>query len=643
MGLASAWVGWPLAAFATAMFKFLRKYNKFLLAGFGSLLLVVWLVPSAITEFSRQTGASNATLATLSDGSTLTAGQAQQLQRQVKLLSLLQVPLMQGVGEDEAPATWWLLVREASQAGLIGGPGQGQKVLEEVAAGIPPQQMLQQLCSAAALQPREVLQTLADLQGVSRLLTVAAAAARLSDARIEAKAAEAMTSVSADVVVLGALQPLPRDEPVPTPERMQALLGEFAAVEPGAGRGGMGYRQPDRVALEWFTIPAAAVRASLENDPQLEGLALRKAFLRDPQSYGAPASDAKPNFDAFRDRVRAKELDRLTAERMEAIAKFVADHTQLSLRNLPKQGVYAQLPADDTGVLTLAALSADLAGQFGVAAPAVETTGLITLTEVRALPGVGSASTNRFGNQPMRLEEVVRQARELKPETVRAIVQQGVVGPALQSASAGGVAGDLFVFRITQAVPAHDARDMAEVQDLLMADTARVMRFETLTSMQEAITAQAKADLTALASEFGTTVSFAPAIREADAQMLGFGLRVPTALPGLKPDEALSRDIVRQAMALPADVASVPEADRTFVIPSPANMALVAVRVQGVSPLTREDFVAMSANPRFRDIVANDLQGSGLNDTFKPEALKARHGFKPARQAGSADSESPAG
>ena len=50
------------------MLKFLRQYNKFLLAGFGSILLLTWLVPSAVTEFARHSGAANATWATLADG-----------------------------------------------------------------------------------------------------------------------------------------------------------------------------------------------------------------------------------------------------------------------------------------------------------------------------------------------------------------------------------------------------------------------------------------------------------------------------------------------------------------------------------------------------------------------------------------------
>jgi len=284
------------------MLKFLRKYNKFLLAGFGTVLLLTWLVPSAVTEFSRQSGAVNATWATLGDGEVLTVAQLQQAQRQLKALDAMGVPLLSSLGAERDPATWVLLVREARQAGFVGGVGEGQRVLASMEAqgNAKPEEMLGRLCSASGMQPQAVLETLAELQGVARMLSMAMNAARLSDVRLEVKAAEAMSGVAADVVVLSASQPLPQDDPAPTPERMEALLKEFGATEPGKGRGGLGYRQPDRASLEWFCVPAASVRASLENDPALSGVALRKAFLRDPMRFGAPAGDATATFDAFK-------------------------------------------------------------------------------------------------------------------------------------------------------------------------------------------------------------------------------------------------------------------------------------------------------------------------------------------------------
>lgn len=318
------------------MQKFFRKYNKFLLAGFGTVLLLTWLVPSAVTQFTREAGASGATWATLGDGSRVTMGELQTLQRQIKVLDALQLPLLQQLGGKNDPSLWYLLVREAKDAGLVGGVSDGQDVLRQVAGSTPPETVLRSLCAASGLHPQAVLQTLASTQGVVRMIGVAGRAARLSDARMESKAIEALTGASGEVVVISASKPLPKDDPTPTPERLQALLKELAGTEAGQGRGGMGYRQPARVTLEWFSLPATVVRAGLADDPRLSGVELRKAFLRNPAAYGVPTTEANPSFDTYRDKVRDTELDRLTAERLEEIAKAITDQTQLGLRGLPK-------------------------------------------------------------------------------------------------------------------------------------------------------------------------------------------------------------------------------------------------------------------------------------------------------------------
>ena len=623
------------------MLKFLRQYNKYLLAIFGSILLVTWLVPSAVTEFSRRSGAQNAAWATLGDGEVLTIAQLQQAQRQLKVLEAMGVPLLSSLGAERDPATWVLLVREARLAGFIGGVTEGQRVLEgmESQAGAKATELLGRLCAVSGMQPLMVLETLAELQGVARMMSMAMNAARLSDVRLEVKAAEAMSGVAADVVVLSASKPLPSDDPAPTPDRMQALLKEFGAVEPGKGRSGLGYRQPNRASIEWLSVPAAAVRASLENDPALSGVALRKAFLRDPVRYGAAAGDANATFDSLRDKVRETELNRLTAERMEEISKFVADQSQLALRRFEKDGVYAKLPADGAGVPTLADLASALSAQFKLGDLKVERSDRISIQDLAKIPGVGTSSTTRFGARPMSLGDVVSQAREFKPEQVTAIVQAGVLGPAMRAQGAtGSLPADLFAFRILETEPAHDARDIEEIRTALLEDAARVMRFEALERDRAAIETQAKADLDALASKWGSKVDFAPGIREADANLLKYGLKVPTALPGLGTDAEASRQILQRALALPQDLSQVSAADRTFVVACPEKMALIAVKVRDIFPVSREDYQDAVANPRFRNSLMGDAQpGDSLRKSFGMDAIKARAGFKPVREESETD------
>lgn len=301
-----------------------------------------------------------------------------------------------------------------------------------------------------------------------------------------------------------------------------------------------------------------------------------------------------------------------------------------------------KLAADGAGAPTLAAVAASLGQQFRVGELKVERSGPLTLREVTAVPGLGGASTTRFGNQPMQAEQVIAQARELKPEMAKGVVQVGVIGPPLRGVgSATGQPTDLYAFRILEAVPAHDAGGIDEVRAQLMEDASRVMRFETLEAKRGEIETQARAGLPALASAWGAQVEAAPNIREADAAVLQYGLRVPTALPGLKADEVASKAIIEKALTLPADLSQVPAADRTFVVTSPANMAVVACRIDQVSPLYREEFAAMAANPRFRETLTNDIRGSGLDRTFSLDELRKRYGFHLTREE-SDESAAPA-
>ena len=118
------------------MFQFLRKYDKWILAVGGSLLMITFLVPQAIqglSEYSAQTGATWATVGASSES--VSAGEADMLRRQTRLIDLLGAgtPLGQlGVGNN--PAHWYLLVREAAAAGLIAGTSSGYDVAQSIAA-----------------------------------------------------------------------------------------------------------------------------------------------------------------------------------------------------------------------------------------------------------------------------------------------------------------------------------------------------------------------------------------------------------------------------------------------------------------------------------------------------------------------------
>ena len=103
------------------MFKFLRKYSSWILAVGGTLLMITFLAPQAITGLSEYSAVTGGTWATVGkDGTKITIGDFDLIQRQTRLIDELgpQSPLNQiGVGKN--PGHWYLLSREARAAGLV--------------------------------------------------------------------------------------------------------------------------------------------------------------------------------------------------------------------------------------------------------------------------------------------------------------------------------------------------------------------------------------------------------------------------------------------------------------------------------------------------------------------------------------------
>ena len=648
--------------------KFLRKYNKVLFGIFSVLLMITFLVPTAIQEFSKSSASSNAVWATVGNGEKITLTEQQKLTRQVKMIDVLQVPFSKELGINGNPGQWYLLVREAKQAGLVGGPSEGKELLSKIAGdqAKPGEAMSQQsaillgeLCRAGGSQPPMVYETLAELSGVARMLSLTGSAPRLSEARLKSDAQNALTGLSADVVVISADMPLPANDPQPTPEQVEKLVKENADKEPGKGSHGMGYRQSEKVQLEWFVIPAQQVRDQMANDPRLSNVELRKAFLRNPTSFGAKIGEVDPNFDAFKDQVRTKLLNQITASRMDEMVKFIADQAQLSTRALPKDGIYAKLPSDWQNLPGLPALAADMAKQFGVAAPKVEIVGPAVVSSLNSVDGLGTATSDRFGTQPTPLAQLVSMTKELKPTEVRAVLQVGVIGPPLrapdpsraprvnpnQTASANqDLTTDLFAFRVLQAMPAHAAANAEEAGAVATQDEQKLLRFAVLEGNLAAIETKAKeSGLESVAREYNTKVDFAPQIRGADMKFIQYGMKMPTAISGLGEDATVVNEIVKRALAIPqGEFANSSDAARTFVIASPNKLAIVAVHVRDVLPMYAEDYNGLATNQRFRNAITDESNQVKIVDEFSFAALSARNQFKMAKEpTGPVDTSAP--
>lgn len=617
------------------MLKFFRKNEKasrwILIVGM-TFLMVSWLVFDQSSTFMTDLLTGRATWATTIDGVTVTEGDRARLQQETRVIGMLGDPTVRALGLDKDPIHWYLLTLEAERAGLVGGAADGQARLAAMATAnnVPERNLLAGLCREGGQTPTEVFETIAKLNGVERYVNlVTSGPGRLSAPQLEQSAAALLAAVSGELVVLDGVKTKVEVE-APTEVALQEQLTTYGGFLVGEGKFGFGYRITDRVKMEWIMIPSSSITTLVEQSPALSNIELRKYWLEHPTEF--PAASLSPtaemaSFEGSRDAVKAKVLTASIAEKRKEISKFISDRMQLVMRGVPQVNGYYTLPEDwNAKQFPFTQLATEIAEKFSIAAPTVQTSGegWTSPNEVAAIPGLGTATTTRFGAQPVNAIQLVEALREFSTKTTL-LSQAGVASPVLQNE-----AGDLFVFRVTAAEISHAPASIDLVRDALIADVNRLRRYEKLAAMTSEIQREAiDKGLGAVATTYGTSVEAYRDLRQGEKQFLQYGLKFPGQLPILGQDAAVVKSVVERAMSLPTgtQITDMPVAERTLVLPAPEKLALVVVRIDSITQMNRGEIPQLVTNQRFRSVVASDPTSGNPQELFALEALIARNGF----------------
>ncbi|MHC5006625.1 MAG: hypothetical protein ACYTGF_04605 [Planctomycetota bacterium] len=611
------------------MFKFLRKYNKYILAVGGTLLLITFLIPFAFTNLLQGVGRGGATWATINDDrpEKVTVSDLARIQRELQLLQFIAPQLaVQGIDRAEY---WYLLQREAQQGGFVAAAGtalQGQ---------LDPQS-LAMLSGASGENAQFVAETMAKVQGVGRMLQAYLGSVRYSDRRLKHEAMRKFHRVEIQPVVLEASAP---DEPATyTDQQLLDQMNTFAEDVPGAGDMGFGYRLPDRAKLEWLVISSDSVRAMIEATDQLNPVALRKHWRREFEQnnrFGEPDKDAP-----VPDEVRADLLGELTSRRLDEIARYANDQLRIARRGLARRGGYQEIPDDWSG-LRFEDLALDIQENFGLALPEYHAVGdrWMTVGDLAELEGVGTAQTDKFGQFPVALPQLVMAARAFGGSPTIPI-QQDVAGPPLRSNDES-----IFVFRIIDTDPSRPPVSIDEVRDDLVADLDKLAHYRLLADSADSIRQVAIDEgLVALALLHDAAVSAeVPASLIDTRTLFGQSTPMPTALPVIGPHEATVEAIVDRAMSLPTEqaVTEAPLEDRVLVLPVEDRLAVLVALIKGQTPLTEERYRTFAQYGTIQNALAiEDLADTNpLEDAFSYEALAERHNFELAGPGGTGTTE----
>lgn len=621
------------------MLRFLRRYNKGILVVGGVLLLVAWSISGSLDQISKATAGRGATWATVGGQSVRTAD-IQSLQGQLQVIDAVDrfgsgsiLPLPEA-GKD--PLYFYMLRKEVVDNGLLGTSADGIRWLESnLTAGgaqINAEQWIAMVATSSGQSPQTVIDTLGTVSGMRRLVGMTEDAARVSDRRLQAAASQMLAAVDADIVVLDARRMSETLDWTPTQEQLEAQLAMYGSKTAGVDGARFGYKLPNRLKLEWLTIPAASIRATVESSDRLSNIELRKHRDRNLALFPKPAS-GEDDFEGYREQIRNHRLNELVAERTAELAKFTSDQLALPLRGVPRAGVYHALPTDwDTKRLSFEQLASAIAQQFQIAPPIYQTSGpdWIEPTGVDRLPGLLTATSDRFGPTPVKASALVAQTKEFAGSDIYAI-QQGVAGPVLTSGN-----GDLVVFRIIDTDPARAPRSVDEVRDRLVADLKAVEQFELLKKSTDALVQQAATDgFVELASANNASISAAIDLREVNPQFLGAGIRIAPSVPGLGQSDEAVKKIIEFATRLPAQgaaggpgakpVAELVESERIFAFPVDDRLAVVVGRVTDVTALTIEEFQGIAGSGAIQRTVIQDEVKNLRNELFGRDALMKRH------------------
>ncbi|MBU6209886.1 MAG: hypothetical protein KGR22_08255 [Planctomycetes bacterium] len=615
------------------MLKLFRKNQRFVsiaMAGFMILLLVSWLLTDSSTNIVDNLRMNTTTWA-VSDGESISASELNDTIAEMRVLEGLGDRTIAGMGVLKEPGYWYLLVKEAKASGLI--PPQQETLrqlsMTQMPDGVTPEGFVATLASRAQTSQETVLTTLAKLTGVQRLIALVASSGRISDERLRRAAAEMTMTMDGDVLILDAGKIAGIDAPVPDAAALEAQLKAHGNTEKGQGEKGFGYRLPNQLKLEWIVIPAATIKAKLEQSPALSNVELRKYWIEHEAEFRAKeAISATPmTFDSQRDAVREKVLGQLLDAELASISKFATDRVQMDLRSVPSAGGYWTLPADwSSKAVTMAALGQELAQRFGIDAPAVQTSGegWIEVADIAAIPGIGTASSKRVGASDVKVQQLATALKEFGGSPTLP-TQRGVAFPTL----ADPTSRDLFVVRVTEAQPARAATAVDEVRADLEADLKRVAVYDILATRLEALRQTAATEgLGAVGVAYGAVSQPFQALSEVNTQFLQFGMRMGMAIPGLGNDETAMSALVKAAMALPTDkpVADAPALDRTVVVALPDRLAVMVAQLRGIDRMDRAEYETLAMGGRLRGIAMQD-EVKDMQELFSYAALKRRHNF----------------
>ncbi|MEO1128140.1 MAG: hypothetical protein AAFX05_00360 [Planctomycetota bacterium] len=625
------------------MLKFLRRYNKLILVVFGAGLMVVFLLPQAITQLGPNP--LNARVFT-AGGETFRGKDIRTAYDQLRTLRDIESGAGTGMrlqGPAEGPEHWILLRMEAERLGLIGGENDGQDFLNVLAGrwarsgqigALPPGEAEQAAFdrlrggrNAAIIsgrKPQDVDQTLAIARGIERLVFDT----RLDPLEMSWQEAAVIgkqlyETAVVDLVVMDADELIDDDEPL-SEEEIVAQFERFKDMTPDESEFGFGYVQPAAVQLEGVFVDRQRILTAVEVDP----IEVNTYWRRNKSEFETIGDTFEAVRTTVEGRLRLQRIETIMADVEEAMRR----EAFATLRLLDRDGDYRVVPDDwASRRLPMERLvevaNESIATHVELEQPAAS---LVDATDqwydesdLRTLP-FATVFVGRPGQGLLRmLPQIALSVRELDASSDLGIQTGVLFGPLRDSV------GSLAYVRVLDSRTSGAAVSLDDVRIDVERDARAMRSYERLVAEADDLAAQARESggMGPLLDRFAQLGS-APSI-ELGARVTREAIR--TEEGGLLPavNFPLVRDTLMDTVAPwspDIEVADLDYAERYAQVLLPKQRRLVAGVVQARWPVTQELLrqndgrIVTEANRRVSDL--------RITQMFSFEAMQGRFDYK---------------
>lgn len=633
------------------MYKLMQKNQKKLMAILGVGLMIVFILPSTFTGG----GPGDPVVGYVGDEQ-IRARESQQSRMELELLSrcytyLRQdqpIPLLARLSPTapqelrDHPEMFYLLLHEAQKMGVQVGKDQlGNTIQNEV-------------ISLDRLDPNDprLVRAVHDFLMIENAFERVAATIKISSPLQSHTLAEQYQSIRVELAEFDAKEYADKI-PAPTTQQVEeqfARYGDLPAGKTDAHNDpfGFGYRYPNRVKLQYIAIPAAAVRLAveqsrdeytwkkdaykyyLEHEGEFASTQPTTAATTQPLTLGAGSAITPTTVPARRpfDEVYPEIHQKLLVEQTDRLQKRIVERITGTLGadwlNYNKsQAAGGKQVSGETSVGAayasfeyLQRLAGQIQQELGVLPQITQKADeYLSQAELAKLPGIGTAADDK-GQSFLSL--AIQKAAAFAPKDQHGgsgLLRVWEPSPILHDGS-----GDVYVFRLTAAEPAHRPADKSEVKDQIVADVKLMEGYKLAKQAAEQLLQaanQADSLKTAATAAGRNVILTGPFRNRAMEPIENYPISGPVKAVFLDEVFKLLTDAAR-GVEHPRKVVELPQSGRTVVVQLDS--------VQADWPEQSSFFVELSVEGQLRAELRQNLQVQW----FDWNSVVSRLNYKPA-------------